>query len=49
MPTTKPEGGGFVVTCECRWLRWWPTEKDAAQGRREHVKKCAVHKKDGAR
>lgn len=44
MPTMTVEGGGYVVTCECHWLRWYPAEKEAAQGSAEHVKKCKAHK-----
>lgn len=41
---TTPEGGGHVVTCECRWLRFYESEKDAAEGRTAHIKKCKAHK-----
>lgn len=34
------EGGGFVVTAACKWLRWWASEKEAHDGRAEHEKKC---------
>ena len=45
---TTEEGGGYVTTCDCRWLRWWPTRTDAATGRREHAKKCKAGKAEGA-
>jgi hypothetical protein len=41
--TLTAEGGGIVVTCECRWLRFYPTSNDAAEGKRLHVKKCKMH------
>lgn len=35
--------GGFLATCVCRWLRWWPDEKAAATGYTAHVLKCKAH------
>lgn len=43
-PPITTEGGGYVVTCQCRWLKFYESQKDAAEGRREHVKKCKQHK-----
>lgn len=40
--TTTREGDGYVETCACRWLKWFPTHPDADAGRREHVKRCKV-------
>ena len=37
---TTREGGGYVVTCDCLWLRWEPSEKDAAEVAAAHMKKC---------
>lgn len=34
------EGGGYVITCVCRWLRWFPTKGDASEGEQAHAKKC---------
>lgn len=35
-----PEGGGYVVSCTCRWIRWWPKKSEASQGRLKHQKAC---------
>ncbi len=40
MPTTTTEGGGYVVTCECHWLKFAADEQHAAKYRREHEKTC---------
>lgn len=32
--------GGYLITCACRWLKWFETEKAARDGEREHEKKC---------
>jgi hypothetical protein len=38
--TTTAESGGYVLTCECLWVRYEPRRNDAADAQREHVKKC---------
>lgn len=42
-----PEGGGFVVTCKCLWLRMFPTRPAAEAGRREHEKRCRTARGEG--
>lgn len=39
MKTTQ-EGGGFVVTCACRWLRFEATKPGSEDAERGHAKKC---------
>ena len=50
MPAVKPslgpttvthEGGGYVVSCACLWLKFAADEQHAAKYRREHEKTCA--------
>lgn len=41
------EGGGFVVSCACKWLRFFASMADARNGRREHEKKCKVARGEG--
>lgn len=36
------EAGGFVLSCACLWLRFFATQVAAADGGREHAKKCKV-------
>ncbi len=45
---TTQEGGGYVTTCNCLWLRFWHSHNDAADGRREHAKKCKAGVDEGA-
>lgn len=40
--TETRESTGYVLTCACRWLRYFETHPDADAGRREHVKRCKV-------
>lgn len=41
-----PEGGGFVATCVCSWLRWLPDQRAAARDYAAHVKGCKAHPSD---
>lgn len=34
------EGGGFMASCACGWLRYETDEQHAAKYRREHEKTC---------
>lgn len=34
------EGSGVVLSCECKWLRWFATSTDADAGQHEHSKRC---------
>lgn len=34
------EGDGYVFTCTCLWVKWWPRQSDAAEGRLKHQKAC---------
>lgn len=36
------EGGGWMVSCPCLWLRWAEMEIVAREVKREHEKKCKV-------
>lgn len=36
------EGGGYMTTCPCGWIKWSAAHPDADAGRREHVKRCKV-------
>jgi len=53
-PVTTPgltkitaEAGGYVVTCGCRWLKFFPTDVTATDGRVAHEKKCKAARGDG--
>lgn len=47
-PPRKPgishEPGGHVVSCKCKWLRFYESDEQARQALAEHVKKCRKHK-----
>lgn len=40
MTRLTEEGGGFTVTCDCLWLRWYDTKPAALTGLRDHGEKC---------
>jgi len=39
-PGVAAAADGFVVTCVCAWLRWWPDLEDAKSGQAKHEKTC---------
>jgi hypothetical protein len=43
-PGISHEPGGHVVSCKCRWLRFYEHDEDARKALAEHVKKCKAHK-----